>query len=264
MKKIISFVCVAILFVSCHTHSFVPQSQNVPLFTDKHEFRVSTGLGLRAGNIQLAYSPIKYLGIQTNIMASTTQLYLIPEVAIGAYYPIQKKFIFELYGGYAYCDYRYINNKELYRDLLFGGYAGYYKFNIAMQANRYFIQPNIGIKINKYINLALSFKASYWDFNNYSYNSEFWIFKDRDALHSSLRKKESLNFNAASQYTFEPAITFCAGGKDHKVLLQTGFYSYYYEGNTVAKPYRTLPIFIRLGYSGSFDFNSFKQKKSLN
>jgi hypothetical protein len=254
MKKFIYTVFVIILFASCHTHSLIPQSQNVPLFTDKHEFRVSTGVGFRAGNLQLAYSPIKHLGIQTNVMASTADLYLIPEVAIGAYYPIQKKFIFELYGGYAYCDYRYLNDKELYRDLLFGGYAGYYKFNIAMQANRFFIQPNIGIKINEYIDFALSFKTSYWDFQNYNYNRELWIYSDQQHLHSSLRGKESVNLYATSQYTFEPAITFRAGGKNHKFLLQTALYSYYYEGNNVAKPYRTLPIFIRFGYNGSFDF----------
>lgn len=261
MKKIF-FVCSVILFTSCHTHSLVPQSQNVPLFTDKHEFRVSTGMGLRAGNLQLAYSPVKHLGIQTNIMASTTNLYLIPEVAIGAYHSIRKKFTFELYGGYSYCDYRYLNNKELYRDFLFGGYAGYYKFDIAMQSNRYFIQPNIGIKINEFMDLALSFKTSYWVFNNYSYNKELWIYSDSHNLHSSLRKKETVNLNSTVQYTFEPAMTIRAGGKNHKALLQTGFYSYYYEGNNVAKPYRTLPIFIRFGYNGSFDFK--KTSKRLD
>jgi hypothetical protein len=260
MKRCSALVFLVILFASCHTHSFVPQSQNVPLFTDKHQFRVSTGIGTRAANLQLAYSPIKHFGIQTNLLASTTNLYLIPEIAVGGYYPINDKFIFELYGGYANCDYRYFNEKELYRDYLFGGYAGYYKFNIRMQANRYFIQPNIGFKINEFLDLAISFKASYWDFKNYSYNSELWIYADPQHAHSSLRETESLVLNTTSQYTFEPAITFRAGGKNHKFLLQTGLYSYYYEGNAVAKPYKTVPLFIRIGYNGSFDFKKTKKE----
>lgn len=259
MKKFIYSVFVIILFASCHTHSLVPQSQNVPLFRDKHEFRVSTGMGFNAANVQLAYSPIKHLGVLTNVMVSSTGLYFVPEVAIGVYYPIQKKIIFELYAGYADCGYSYTNDKELYRDFIFGGYSGYYKTNIRMACNRYFVQPNIGFKINEYVDLAFSFKTSYWDYKTFNYNREFWVFKDRRGLYSSLREKESLNLNKTSQFTFEPAITLRAGGKDHKVLLQTGFYSYYYEGNNVAKPYQTFPIFIRFGYNGSFDFK--KNKK---
>ncbi len=72
-----------IAFSGCYTTSFLPQTHNVPLFTEKNQVRINPTHSLRAFDLQLANAPVNHLGIVTNIQA--TPRYYMTEIGAGGF-----------------------------------------------------------------------------------------------------------------------------------------------------------------------------------
>ena len=111
MKKLTTTFILALMFCSCSHYYYVPNVQNVPLFREKNEYRISGtyGLGTETSclEVQGAYSVTGNLGIMTNFMSAkgidnneeswAKGTYL--DAAIGYYKPLHKSGVFEIYGG---------------------------------------------------------------------------------------------------------------------------------------------------------------------
>ena len=142
MKKFIALSFVSITLMSCYTHSFTPQTQNVPLFTEKGELEFNVAHSYRSADHQIAYSPLQNIGVMSNI--AITPYSIVPEIGIGTYGSINKKSVFEIFSGYAFCRYVYHDSNAVINLPQFSSIG--YKTDIL--ANRFFIQPVIGQKFS--------------------------------------------------------------------------------------------------------------------
>jgi hypothetical protein len=249
-------------FSGCMVHSFVPQTHNVPLFTDKHQLKISPSLSFRSVDVNLAYSPIKHLGIITNLQYGGN--YIVPEIGVGAYHSINEKFVLEIYAGYGYS---FINFADTVYRFTFSQKPvkafKYYNTNIA--ANKYFIQPNIGLRLNDNFELAVSMKITYWQYLHYYYNYERWEV-DRDPYNPPyytlyLAQQNKTGFNPGPEITVEPAITLKFGWRSIKFIVQAGTYSVGNVSGIRLDPYGgEFPNFIKTGICIGFDYK--KNKKS--
>lgn len=250
------FIFLSAAFTGCHTHSFIPQTQNVPLFTDKHQVSVDAALTYRSIEIQGATSPVDNLGVMVNIMARTEGS--SAEAGVGYFYSPDKKFVAEVYGGYGRGVNRFKNEHETQNSIF--GTVGYYNRDINVVANRLFIQPAVGIHFNDKINLAFSFKTCYWQFPQYYSKTEFWEKGDASGTYYFLKNKDSVNVSYGNQMTYEPAITFRAGGKYGKFMVQAGAFIYQ-DFRRDLYPYNGFPLFIRFGACVNIDVKDFYKKK---
>ena len=69
-----TFLLISILLCSCSHYYYVPSTQNVPLYREKNDYRLS---GTRAGGeesvcteVQAAYSVTDHMGIMANFMSA--------------------------------------------------------------------------------------------------------------------------------------------------------------------------------------------------
>jgi len=251
-KRIIHYFILAFSYsfiIGCRTTTFLPQSHNVPLFTDKNQLYVNTSFSSKTLDFQTAYSPIKNMGVMIN--GQLGQSYIMPEIGLGGYYSFNKTLIAELYGGGGKSKMDFIKTSHSFYLL---SYTDRKEYDVNFDATKIFLQANLGAKFNDKINLSFSLKTSYWYFSNYYYHYEWWKFDSGSGNHQTLAEKDSINVKNESQITIEPAITLQTGGKYAKYMLQTGvnFSSY---GNL--NPYNQNPFFIRLGVSVNIDFASF-------
>lgn len=103
LALILAAAALAVSLSSC-VWKYVPPTHNTPCFTDKKQFEGSAGANINGGNINLAYSPLKYFSVQLNGYSSLTSAFSSSyntqlEAALGAYLPTQR-FIFGLTAGY--------------------------------------------------------------------------------------------------------------------------------------------------------------------
>jgi hypothetical protein len=86
---------IAIFLLSSCVWKYVTPAHNTPCFTNKKQFEGTIGGNINGGNVNLAYSPIKYLSLQVNGYSSfnsktksvfNNQL----EAAVGAYLPMKR------------------------------------------------------------------------------------------------------------------------------------------------------------------------------
>ena len=139
-----------ILFAGCRTYSFVPQTQNVPLFTEKHQLQADATLAPCAMDLQVAYSPINHLGVLLNAQKAFN--YFKPEIAAGTFYAINNKYVGEIYGGFSTSDLK-ANYSHQTMDIDEQYSVTHYITHI--NENNYFFQPNIGIHISENESFAI-------------------------------------------------------------------------------------------------------------
>ena len=140
------FVSGILAFSSC-TIMHIPNAENVPLLENKSEVKLNLGIS----DFQGAYAISKNIGViangyfknsEVNIsndLMNNGQRYFF-EGAVGFFKPLENDLVFEVYGGAGL-------GKVNYEDRFDGGSIfgeNYYKFS--SNFNRYFIQPNLGIK----------------------------------------------------------------------------------------------------------------------
>lgn len=101
--KSLALGIIIFLFPSC-VWKYVTPAHNTPCFTDKKQFEGSCSGNINGANVNLAYSPLKYLSVQLNAYSSLTstknhffnnQL----EAAVGGYLPT-RNFILGVTAGY--------------------------------------------------------------------------------------------------------------------------------------------------------------------
>lgn len=250
LKTIFSF-CLILFIASCSTPSFLPQTHNAPLFTDKNQLHVNPSLSLRTFDLQVAYSPTNYLGVITNLQVSSR--YNMAEIGVGAFQTYGNKLVTEFYLGYG--NGRIKTDQKIKNDFL--GYD-YVYYNVEINANKYFFQPNIGIKFNDKINLSFSTRLTYWDYSHYYYYTEKWQY---DSGSYWLAGKDTVDSKNCSAITIEPALSFRVGGDHTKFMIQTGLCPVFDSGANDFSPYRNTYAFIRLGVCVYFDL--FNKKKDL-
>ena len=73
-KQLIALLFLPVLFCSCSHYYYVPNSQNVPLFREKNEYRFSGTLaGVEESSskeLQAAYSVTDHIGVMANFMSA--------------------------------------------------------------------------------------------------------------------------------------------------------------------------------------------------
>lgn len=101
----------SVLLSSCSHYYYVPNVQNVPLFREKNEYRISGSYGFgdesSCAEVQAAYSVSDKIGIMTDFMSAKGGTvsdnnwgkgYYF-DGAIGYYKPLGRSGVFEIYGG---------------------------------------------------------------------------------------------------------------------------------------------------------------------
>jgi hypothetical protein len=216
--KMHQFSCCTIfilMFSSCISLYYAPNSQNVPLFTGKNETEASLAIqfgSLTLGcDIDLAYSVTNHLGLMANYnhwgakkksmlpnsdvefeISGKSDLF---ELGAGYFLPFRDKFVFEVYGGMGW-----------------GGVKNEYESSkeSKLTFNRYFLQPSCGY-YNKKVNLAFSLRLSGVDYKHFKFDPGV----DTD-------DKSDLQYIMDSPFAFylEPAFTFRVGGEYLKFQFQ--------------------------------------------
>jgi hypothetical protein len=229
MKKLTTIFSLAVIFCSCSHYYYVPNVQNVPLFREKNEYRLSGtyGLGTETSclEVQGAYSVTGNFGVMTNFMSAkgienseeswAKGNYL--DAAIGYYKPLIKSGVFEFYGGIGGSKQHHQYRSEIYDP----GNPAHNNLNAGTSDLSYikiFVQPSIGMTFNGF-EFAFSTRFNRLSFNKtdnqidkLSNSHEF------DKLYTTAQTKNFL--------FFEPALTIRGGWKYLKVQLQGATASY--------------------------------------
>ena len=250
------FCFTSVFFTGCYTTSFLPQTQNVPLFTNKNQVRINPTHSFRTFELQLAYAPINHMGIIANIQASPR--YYMTEIGAGAFYSKNNFIVTEVYCGLGTGR---LKDSIIYHDFPVMPSDDRY-LGIDITAYKFFIQPNIGVKFSEKIDLSFSAKCTYWYYPNYYYNYERWDRTIRGSgPNSTYKYTEYINVKSGSEITIEPAITFRTGGEYTKFMIQTGISTPIRTGSRNLDPYRYNNAYIRLGVCVNFEL--FKKENAM-
>ncbi|HEY5122708.1 MAG TPA: hypothetical protein VIK14_03125 [Ignavibacteria bacterium] len=222
MRKLtITTLFLAVWLSSCTHYYYVANVQNVPLFREKNEFRLSGAYGFgdysNCAEVQAAYSLTKNIGIMTNFMSAKgghvsdstnwgKGSYF--EGAIGYYKPLGKYSVFEIYGGLGGGNqhHQYAITEYFPRNITF--YCG----TSALSFTKLFVQPSFGLAF-KGFDVAFSTRLCSLSFNNIN-----------NQINSQTDESEYDNLNSIAhnkRYMFlEPALTIRGGWKNVKVQFQ--------------------------------------------
>ncbi|MFZ4399585.1 MAG: hypothetical protein ACOYO1_06100 [Bacteroidales bacterium] len=213
MKNLKLISLLSFSLVSCSHYYYAPCMQNVPLFIEKNDLRLSasTGLGDETSYLELqsAYSITNHIGLMFNFMRAKGEednnvnnwgkgYYY--EGAVGYYKPLKTFASFEVYGGFATSNQHHqYDISYRYADLTF---------------TKIFIQPTLGYTSDVF-DIALSSRISRVSFNKIDYSSY-------NATYNTFSELDEIANNKVS-YLFEPAVTLRIGGEICKGQLQCGF-----------------------------------------
>jgi len=201
-----------LLFSGCTQYYYVPNIQNVPLFREKNEYRVTIATG--AGDestcteVQTAYSVTDKIGVMANFMtakgvnssSNNSAKGNFLEAAVGYYKPVEKAGVFEVYGG--------IGGGNQYHEYPDSGSS-------ALSSLRLFVQPSYGFTFNP-VDIAFSTRLSALSFvriENHVYGNPV-LYADVNSL------------SHQTHLLLEPALTVRAGWKNVKLQLQFLYVGY--------------------------------------
>jgi hypothetical protein len=204
----------AVTLSSCNHYYYVANVQNVPLFREKHDFRLTGAYGKgeksECTEVQAAFSPTDNIGIMTNFMSAkggnesdntgcANGTYF--DGAIGYYKTLKKHGVFEIYGGLGWC-----NQHHQYSDLLLNPCG-----TSDLSFTNLFVQPSLGLTFNHF-DLALSTRICRLTFTSIDNH----VYGQMDSY-----DYDDLNNIANKNYLFlEPALTIRGGWKNVKVQIQ--------------------------------------------
>lgn len=210
--NLLIYLFVAFAIVSCSPKFYIPNTQNVPLLSEKGE----TNLTLSGNDNQVEFQGA--YAITENIAVKANGGLFIPkdldngnggsgnfiEIGGGYFKPFSENWVFEAYGilGFGSFENHLPSTKN-----------DYPKTNGDISANlfRVGIQPNFGYK-SKYISAAVSSRIVNLSYNNVKGDLIF-----EDAAQTEYLKKNSTNF------LVEPALTIRWGLEKFKLQLQYGY-----------------------------------------
>lgn len=200
---------------SCAHYYYMPTSQNVPLFKEKNEYRLSLSSNgsteIKSTEVQTAYSVTKNIALMSNFMLAKGGTlsqnnwgkghYI--DGAIGYYNPLNKFAVFEIYGGFGTSKQHHQYESTYY------GYGG----SSDLSFTKIFVQPSIGFTYNAF-DIALSSRlcnVSFQHINNFI-----------DSRNSEYNYLDSISQNRRS-FVSETALTMRTGWKYVKLQMQFGF-----------------------------------------
>lgn len=228
--KFIFVINICIMVYSCSNYHYAVVSQYVPLNTEKGE--LTANINLR--NLQLGYSLANNFAIHALMYADiiydsvengrgffsaddyiNTYYRNSNNVMLGgSYFMNRYKFIFELLGGAGIGSTHYRNYTR--------GESEYwtrpYHFSMYSKNIICYVQPDIGFKFCKYVNLGLSGKLTLMTYKIIDRTLELGDYSDPSNTDRIL-----LYNNTVNQYFFEPALTIRTGLE--KIKFQTQFIS---------------------------------------
>ena len=229
LNKLIIFA-VAIAFASCSPKYYTPNTQNVPLISEKGE----TNLTLAGNGNQVEFQGA--YGVGNNIAIQANGGIFIPadldngnggsgkfvEFGVGYFIPITESLVFETYGL-----------------LGLGNFENHLKENsmgnISANILRVGIQPNLGFK-SKYFSAAVSSRIVNLMYSNIEGN----------LIYEGLGQVKYLEDNS-SNLLIEPAITLRTGFDKVKLQLQYG-----YSINLTKNDFKQDKTFLTLGVNFTF------------
>lgn len=235
-KTIIGSLLIAFIATSCSPLFYTPNTQNVPLLTERGDNKVNIAGNENQIELQGAYAVTDEFAIQAN------GGWFLPREEDngnggsgkfiefgGGYYTLVKEiFVFELYGLFGLGDMKnnFPTTQETNPD---------YKGDISANVFRFGIQPNFGYK-SKHFEVALSSRIV-----NLMYSKI-----EGDLIFDGENQVDYLTDNK-SNFLVEPAITVKGGLEKIKLQLQYG-YSY----NLSNKDFKQDNSFLTLGLSYEF------------
>ncbi|MDD4149224.1 MAG: hypothetical protein PHE33_04285 [Bacteroidales bacterium] len=210
--KTLILLVMAVAFVSCNPKFYTPNTQNVPLITEKGETNLTLSGNFNQVEFQGAY------GLFENIAIKTNAGLFIPsdlengnggsgkfiEFGGGYFKPLNNNFVFETYAiiGLGTFENHFPSTMDSHPQTL---------GDISANILRIGIQPNFGYK-SKYFSVALSSRIVNLSYSNISGDL---IFEDANQL-AYLKDNPS-------NYLLEPALTIKAGFEKLKLQVQYGY-----------------------------------------
>jgi hypothetical protein len=218
-RIILLLVLLVVIFLNgCSHYYYVANVQNVPLFKEKNEYRITAAYG--GGDVdessfyelQGAYSVTNHIGIMSNFMYTKAGevsernygkgTYF--EGAIGYFGPIGRIGVFEIYGGYGI-------GKQHHE---YSYYSGSYLGSADLSLNKIFLQPSLGLTFNAF-DVAFSSRLCRLSFNRIDYQIA------KNSTHNNDWKIKEFNDMSSKSHLFvEPALTLRGGWKNVKVQYQ--------------------------------------------
>jgi hypothetical protein len=212
------------VFCSCTHYYYVPSVQNVPLFREKNEYRISGTIGggdeTTCVEVQAAYSITDKVGVMADFMTATGGDEADKDYgkgnyfdgALGYYKPISKNGVFEVYGGLGIANQHHEYSTNLYNN---GVITPTYSGKSDLSTLKVFVQPSLGLTFNLF-DIGWSTRLNRLSFITVDNN-----------INNNLDLYNELNDPSNKiHYYFEPAITLRGGWKNVKLQFQAA-YSYY-------------------------------------
>jgi hypothetical protein len=208
-------VLLAVLLSSCTHYYYVANVQNVPLFKEINEFRISGSVGSgdesTSIEVQTAYSVTDKIGVMANYMSAKggnissnnygSGNYF--EGAVGYYKPFSRFGVFETYAGLGFS-----NQHHEYGNFYYNQSIG----NSDLSSAKFYIQPSLGFT-SKFFDIAVSTRISALTFNVKSNNV-----RDDNDLFNELN-----SLSTQIHGYIEPAVTIRAGWQYLKVQFQAEY-----------------------------------------
>jgi hypothetical protein len=216
MKTIMGIASIlAVLLCSCSHYYYVANVQNVPLFKEKNELRLTGIYGegdeSRGVEVQSAYSITDNIGVMADFMSARggdvsgnnygKGNYF--EGAVGYYKPAGKYGVFEMYGGLGKS-----SQHHEYTSLYYNEYEG----SADVSYIKYFVQPSFGITF-KALDIALSTRLC----------SVYYNKIDNKVLGNSYEYNDLHSLVYTNHFNLEPALTIRGGWKNVKVQFQAEY-----------------------------------------
>jgi len=227
MKKVsTASLILSVLLCSCSHYYYVPNTQNVPLFKEKNEYRLSgtlaTGNESSSSEIQAAYSVTDHIGIMANYMSAKGGKISDYENwgkgnyydgAIGYFKPVKKYGVFEIYGGLGGSSQHHHYITPFYVN---GTYTSSPGGTADLSFVKVFVQPSFGLTF-KGFDIAASTRVCVLTFNSVL-----------NQISGNVSENSALNNISNQSHLFlEPAITIRGGWKYVKLQLQASTSSYF-------------------------------------
>jgi hypothetical protein len=172
-KYLLLLLPIAVMTGSCSQKYYIPNTPNVPLFKEAGEARLSAGVGgsdeVSTTEVKAAYTPIKHLGIVGSYMhgkgggdEGNSGYGHIIEGGLGYYLPIERDFVFEVYGGFGGGNVKssyshYDDNSQMY----------VHDGSSELGFVRAYLQPSIGYT-TPWFDIAVSMRYSNLHYNSFS------------------------------------------------------------------------------------------------
>jgi hypothetical protein len=224
-KHLISVLFFPVFFCSCSHFYYVPNTQNVPLFKEKNEYRFSgtlaAGRESSCKEFQAAYSVSDHIGVMTNFMSAKGGDISDNEnwakgnyfdAAVGYFKPVSKYGVFEIYGGIGGCNQHHHYMTPIYMN---GTISSSSAGTSDLFFTKVFVQPSFGFTF-KALDIVASTRICLLSFN--SVNNQ--ISGDENE-YNNLK-----NISDGGHFFIEPAITIRGGWKYVKLQLQASTASY--------------------------------------